>query len=300
MNIALCFCVRNCEPYLNYIFNNINRLKTNNITIFSIFIYDNCTDNTNNILKYYQSKNKNVIIRNIKNTSKYRTVRIATARNECLNIVYNELNNIHYHIAIDCDSVNIMPWNVNLIHSYLNNFDNDDWDSISFNRPDFYDIWALLFDNYKHHCWGFGNDSPTIVINMKKDIINKIKHSTSNSIDVLSAFNGFCIYKTKQFKNCYYDGLYSNVKQLITPEERIQTLNYIKQYNINASINDKCIECCEHIFYHLLAIKQGCKNKISKYNLFIHQTYIEEPPLYVQSKIDMKYIVFNKSNKKLI
>ena len=53
---------------------------------------------------------------------------------------------------IDADNVNISPWKISNITKYL---DNDDWDSLSFNRSRYYDIWALLYGNIRHHCWGY-------------------------------------------------------------------------------------------------------------------------------------------------
>ena len=51
---------------------------------------------------FYKNMNKNnVIIKKIINDASQRTVRIAKARNECLNIVYNELKDISFHIMID-------------------------------------------------------------------------------------------------------------------------------------------------------------------------------------------------------
>jgi hypothetical protein len=131
MNIALCFCVRNCEPYLINIFKNIYRLKSLlkniniNNNIFSIFIYDNCIDKSKQLLNIYQKRNNNVIVRSISNPSNHRTERIANARNACLNIVYNELNNIQYHLMIDADDICSKRWNINIITKYLYNFDND-------------------------------------------------------------------------------------------------------------------------------------------------------------------------------
>ena len=154
MNIALCFCVRDCEKHLESIFKNIELVKSLNVNVFSIFIYDNCIDNSENILNTYKNQNNNVFVRTIINTSEYRTERIANARNACLNIVYNELHDIKYHIMIDCDNVCSPKWDIQIINNYLNNFDNDNWDCISFFRKDYYDIWALMFDDFKHHCWG--------------------------------------------------------------------------------------------------------------------------------------------------
>ena len=267
INIALCFCVRNCEKYLNNIFSNIEDVKKlNNINVYSIFIYDNCEDNSEMLLKEYSNSNNNTIVRNIENKNPSRTVRIAKARNSCLQIVYNESNDISFHIMIDCDDVCINKWNIELLNNYLNNFDNDDWDCISFNRIDYYDIWALIYDDFKHHCWGFYNKSYLVVEIMGKCLTDKLNNSKTNSIEVESAFNGFCIYKTDRFKGFYYDGYYSNVKKIISDNERLKTVKMFKdKYNINVICNDNHIECCEHIFYNISAHKKGRKIKISKY-----------------------------------
>ena len=240
-NICLCFCVRNCQQYLPSIFKNIEHLKIqlhNSMNIFSIFVYDNCSDNSEHLLKEYQNKYKDsVIIRNIINDSEYRTVRIAKAINTCLEIVYNELKNISFHIMIDSDDVCSSPWNTDLINKYLNNFDNDNWDCISFNRDNYYDIWALMYDDFKHHSLGFGDqltaNTWVVVTAMQDDIVKKLNNCKSNSIEVISAFNGFCIYKTEKLKEFYYDGLYSNIKNLITDEERQKTIQALKKLNLN-------------------------------------------------------------------
>jgi len=259
MNIALCFCVRNCEPYLINIFKNIYRLKSSlenidiNIKVFSIFVYDNCNDKSKQLLEIYQKRNNNIIVRTISNPSNHRTERIANARNTCLNIVYNELNNIQYHFVIDADDICSNKWNINIIIKYLYNFDNDNWDCISFNRDNYYDIWALMFDDFKHHCFGYGDSSSKVINIMKNCIVNKIRESETNSIEVLSAFNGFAIYKTDKFKGLHYDGLYSNFKHLITDEERVKSILALKKLGLNANICNK-VECCEHLFYNISAL----------------------------------------------
>lgn len=265
MNIAICFCVRNCGAYLPDIFNNIERVRTLNVNVFSIFVYDNCTDNSEQLLKEYYEKNKEyTVLRHIENYSEHRTVRIAKARNTCLDIVYHELNNISFHIMADCDDIGAPPWNIDIINKYLHHTDNDDWDCISFNRTDYYDIWALLFDDIKHHCWGFGQQSPLVVHAMREMIMNKLSTCTTNSIEVLSAFNGFCIYNTERFKGFYYDGFYSNFKHLITDTELYYTVKAFQRFNLHVDLYET-IECCEHLFYHVSAYQKGRKIKISKY-----------------------------------
>ena len=270
-NIALCFCVRDCEPYLSSVFQNIDRMRQQltEYKIYCIFVYDNCIDNSEEILKQYQANYPDdIIVHNIPNTSALRTVRIAKARNVCLYFVYKILTDISYHFMIDCDDVCQNNWNIDIISKYLQNSENDDWDSISFNRPIYYDIWALLFDDFKHHCWGFGSESNQIINLIQMIITNKIKDSKTDTIEVLSAFNGFAIYKTERFRDIYYDGTCKSNIELITYQERNKTINILKKkYGINAQIDETGMSC-EHIFYHLLASKKNeCKIKISKHEV---------------------------------
>jgi hypothetical protein len=272
INLAFCLCVRNCEKHLTNIFKNID-LFNDKYNLFTIIVYDNCKDNSENLIKEYQTKNaNNVYISNIENTSKYRTVRIAKARNECLDIIYNKIKNIDLHIMLDADNVNDKAWNIDIINKYLNNFDNDNWDAISFNRNNYYDLWALLYDDFKHHCWGYKEKENSIKVlsYMKTEItdkLNNLKKTSNNSIRCLSAFNGFSIYKTPKFKDILYDGIYENFKSLISDKEREQTLNFVRtKIDKNLMIDESKIEHCEHLFYHLSAIKKNnCVIKISKF-----------------------------------
>jgi hypothetical protein len=52
-NIALCFCVSDCEKYLPKIFENIERVKKLNFNVYSIFIYDNCSDDSPNLIIFF-------------------------------------------------------------------------------------------------------------------------------------------------------------------------------------------------------------------------------------------------------
>jgi len=266
MNIALCFCVRDCGKYLERIFSNIELLKTFPLELYCIFVYDNCKDNSETLLKAYAQKNpKNVILKNIKNNNKARTVRIAKARNTCLDIVYNQLENIDYFIMVDSDNRCCAKWNAQVIYDHLQNIYNDDWDCISFNQKHYYDIWALMLEDFKHHAWGFGRRSKKVVLKMEEYIKKQLTTCETNSISVISAFNGFCIYNANRFKGFHYDGLYKNIRPLICDEERDATIKFVKKHiNIDVKCDDEFTECCEHLFFHLNAYKQGRKIKISK------------------------------------
>jgi hypothetical protein len=281
--VALCFPVKNCEEYLDDIFKNINKLKNyiDNVIFYCIFVYDNCTDNSEKILFDYKKKNElTTIIKKIENKSQHRTVRIANARNELLNIVYS-LDNISLHIMIDADDRSTPPWNISALKYYIiDRYKDTDWDAMTFDRSIYYDFWALLFDNFKQHCYGFSiieeNDEKKkkeilykARVIMKIKLIQKLIKEKKDSVDVISAFNGFGIYKTNRFKNIYYDGLYENVKPFFTDIDRCKTLSIFHRHGLKELIlNDDCICCCEHVFFHILSIhKNRCKIKISKFKI---------------------------------
>lgn len=274
-HIALCFCVRDCEPYLKDIFTNIDALRDQlrQTKITCIFVYDNCKDNSEQLLLSYQSQKENVLIENIVNQSRLRTVRIAKARNKCLELLH-ELQNVQYHFMIDSDDKGSRKWNLDLISTSLQD-DEDEWDCLSFNcKGVYYDCWALMFDDFKHQVWGFPNmiDCRRVEKIMLKEIKNKLKDSPSDSIDVMSAFNGFAIYKTQRFVGFHYDGECSNFVKFFTNDERTKLE---KMLSIKYGIDTKCLlepklfrhECCEHLFYHLSAYKRGRKIKISKFEI---------------------------------
>jgi hypothetical protein len=170
---------------------------------------------------------------------------------------------------IDADDVNIEKWDLEVIKKYLND---ETWDALSFNRKvsGYYDIWALAFEDYKHHCWGFIPPAQCrgICKKMADDITNKLNTlSEYELLECWSAFNGFAIYRTYKFRDIKYDGSYENIKNIINNEEREITLNKLKnELEIPyLYINENYIECCEHLYYHFSAIqKNNARIRISK------------------------------------
>jgi len=268
--VVCCLCVRNCGIYLKQIFKNLDLLSEIFTKFYVIFVYDNCNDNSEELLIKYKkrSKFKVYVIHNYNNNSQHRTFRIANSRNIGLSVIYNEIKSVDFHIMIDADNENIEKWNLDVINKYLQD---DTWDALSFNRKKFYyDIWALSFDDYKHHCWGFGNQFQSIEVckKMGGEITKKLNNLKDyDLLECWSAFNGFAIYRTDKFHNIKYDGSYKSVKNVITDEEREITLNKLRK-ELSMSylvIDEDYIECCEHIYYHLSAIqKNNARIRISK------------------------------------
>ena len=250
--MACCMTVRNCAQYLPRLFQNINRLRTlfNEFTL--IVAYDNCIDDSERLLKEFQMRSSfPVHLLKIDNPSTQRTVRIANARNACLEKL--ETLDVHTHFMIDADDVNVEPWNIRLLRYYLGR---NDWEVLTFNRKDYYDIWALMYHPFQHHCWGFYEHSHDVIPHMKKDIVSKLEHC-KEWVPCQSAFNGFGMYKTHLFKGLRYDGEYKNLHKMIPDVSRQNTLNALSSLGLPIRLDTTPYnESCEHLYYHLSAISQ--------------------------------------------
>lgn len=257
MNCCICGTVRNCGPYLDKIFENIELIGSlfQNYTI--ILYYDISDDDTLEKLKKYQLKNPRLIFYvNKSELLKYRTHRIALGRNKCLDIIREKYNDYPYFIMMDCDDKCARNININLLKYYLTIYN---WDSLSFNYPDkYYDSWALSKIPYILSCHHF-NDPSIGVRNLNKIIKKTPKKKL---IPCLSAFNGFAIYRTKKFLNCYYDGRFR--LDYIPKSLILNNIRYAGPMNFSQSKED-----CEHRHFHFQAIKKNnARIRISPLCLF--------------------------------
>jgi hypothetical protein len=100
---------------------------------------------------------------------------------------------------MDCDDICSRNIKLNLLKRCLHR---NDWDALSFNHPNgYYDTWALSKIPYVISCHHFKDAGQG-----QRLISNIIKKTPQYKlIKCLSAFNGFAIYRTKKFINCYYD-----------------------------------------------------------------------------------------------
>jgi hypothetical protein len=260
---ACCMTVRDCAPYLIQIFYNLERLKSLFQEFHLIIAYDHCMDGSETLLKAYQwYASYPVYLLPSNETCVHRTVRIANARNRCLEKL--ETLYVPFHFMIDADDVNCSRWNLSLLKSYLLR---DDWDSVSFNRKDYYDIWALMYSPFKHHCWGFSNHCREVVAFMKKDITKRLEQCYE-WFPCDSAFNGFAIYRTPLFRGIRYDGYYKNLRTLIRQEDRDLTLHALRPIGLPIVLDETFVQSCEHLYYHLLAKQRNARIYISKYTIF--------------------------------
>jgi len=262
--VFICGCVKNNSKYLNDVFKNIDNI----IRLFSdykiIIAYDESSDDSLDILHKMSEQYKMEILKcDNKNPSLYTCENICKARNTILQHIRSGENNngFNYMIFMDMDDVCAGSINTENIETMLHR--NEEWDAISFNRDDYYDIWALSLDEYVISCQHW-DEWVDVSNTMKKYIKEKLDNLNENELlDVYSAFNGFAIYKIEKFINCDYECNFQNNLSYFTE-------NVIKN---NARVLDKVIKKelvvdCEHRHFHLDAIKKnGAKIRISPLHL---------------------------------
>jgi hypothetical protein len=259
MNCCICGTVKNCGPYLNSVLKNIEKIGTLFNEYKAVLFYDNSNDNTLQILQEYAKYNSkfNLII-NETHVSDCRTIRIAYGRNKCLEFVYNNCPDYEYFIVMDMDDVSIVNIKLDILQKYLYK---DTWDCLSFNRHEYYDIWALSISPYNLSCWHY---EPNIVEIMKNDITNKLKSIQEDELlECHSAFNGFAIYRKDKFVDCSYNG---TIQLNLIPQHLIDESNTFVNnfFNSNKEPGD-----CEHRYFHLMATKKhNAKIRISPLYLF--------------------------------
>ena len=273
-NIYLCGCVKNCAPFLNKTLNHFLTIGKLFNEFKIIIAFDDSNDNSLEIINDFKKNNNNFILLHNKNKiSKDRVINICNARNSIINEI-NRLNDktYKYFIMMDMDN-RIYNKNINtdLLKKYIIN--DKEWDSLSFNLPGYYDIWALSFNPYIYSCWHYfksHRENQKYVRCVREKIIKTLNSLDDNTdlLDVYSAFNAFAIYKIDKFKNIKYDYEFNNTIKLIS-QDLIQ--ENIKNYNnIKPTPNPNKYDDCEHRYFHLNAIKiNNAKIKICKHSLFI-------------------------------
>ena len=266
---CICGPVRNCGPYLDKIFENIEKIGALFEDYAIIMYYDQSNDNTLGKLKEYQLKNSRLrFYVNKGAVSPYRTHRIAKARNFCLEKVRERYADYPFFIMMDCDEVNCKTVYTDILKKY---FDRDDWDALSFQTsPIYYDIWALSIQPYTFSYNHFFNNNAYYgkIQNYVTKLLNNLKDG--ELLQCISAFNGFAVYKTDKFKDCWYDG---RVRLDLVPKHYLlkhmkvtESPIIFKDYgNINGYYED-----CEHRAFHLQGIsKNNAKIRISPEVVFV-------------------------------
>jgi len=263
-SVIICLPILNVQKYLMSVLENVIIISKLFEKIIIIFGYDHSIDLSleiiQNFKKTQESENFHIeILINNNPMEKYRTHNLENIRNIMISCIYDKYSDYDYFIMMDTDDVCSKKINIEILRKHLLN--NDKWDSLSFNRLDYYDIWALQYYPFIFHCRGFSQSNYYVIKYMKHDITNILKiKNTDDYFSVYSAFNGLAIYKLKKFINCKYDG---KTQKYFSDDDIINMISVIKngykqlwQKNIKLSIAT-IKENCEHIGFHISAINQN-------------------------------------------
>ena len=270
MKCCICGPVRNCGPFLDKVLQNIEKIGSQFEDYEILIYYDKSTDNSLNKLKEYQAKNPRLkLYINPNLTSPFRTHRLATARNFCLEYVKTkDLNEYPFFIMMDFDDVNCKQVRPEILKKYLCT---DDWDGLSFNTtPMYYDIWALSIYPY---CFSYNHFKNTPIHNystLQSYVDNKLKNLKNGELlSCISSFNGFSIYRTSKFLNTCYDG---RVRMDLLPKKYL--MSHMIAANSHIVFKDfghikGKYEDCEHRAFHMKAINNDeAKIRITNEVLF--------------------------------
>jgi glycosyltransferase involved in cell wall biosynthesis len=269
MNCCFCGPVKNCGQYLKKVFANIERLGSLFKDYKIVIYYDTSTDNTLQVLKEYQQKNPRLLFYvNPVPTSRFRTHRIATARNFCLKYIRDNRATYPYFIMMDFDDVNCKEVNIEPLRRSLKR---EDWDGLSFNTaPYYYDIWGLSLWPF---CFSYNHfeHSYDYHVIIRDYVVKRLKMLQPGQLmQCISSFNGLSIYRTDKFLDTYYDG---RVRLDLFPKEYIQSHAKAQKskgvvYRDYGHVKGQ-YEDCEHRAFHQMARqKSGARIMISPEVLF--------------------------------
>jgi len=289
-------CVFNCNKYLENIFKNILKVRQIFNEIKVIVAYDNSYDNSletlNQLNELYNKSFSTEIIINTEKMSDYKTENITNARNSILNYIRNDNDSskYDYFIMMDFDDVCEKDLNTNILEKYLDKKYINEWDSLSFNRKDYYDIWALSIKPFFTSCWHWSIkqiDSSFVVDIMRKYIEEKLSEiNTEQLLECESAFNGFAIYRKDKFINSNYNSNVFKSHSILTHNMIIENINALNKLTGKDNVFfGKLLEDCEHRHFHLNAIKNNnVKIRISPLDLFSEEIIEESECKYVSSR----------------
>ena len=246
----ICGCVRNCEPFLPDVFQNIEKV-TNLLDDYHIVIaFDESTDNSLQMLYDLKTHfpDKITILFNNEPLDSLRIKNICAARNKVLEFMNNDVYNFEYFIMMDMDDVCATPININVLDEFFQKERDEKesgWDVLTFYRKPYYDIWALSVSPYCFSCWNFPKGEETLqqirdFLYEKIDVLDK-----DELFQVKSAFNGFAIYRRKVVVDCHYEwNIHYNMK-LLGNDLIYETSNALRQPLIRCPMDQDC----EHRFF---------------------------------------------------
>lgn len=218
--IAIVSIAKNIE----FSFSRDFEIVTNSFADFNVLkwviVESNSTDDSMEVLQKYSSEHSFVHLKIIadKNPEKPRTFHLASARNECLDILKESkiLDEVDYVVVYDLNNLN-----KSLTRESVNScFQRSDWSAVTANQDGpYYDIFALRHQHWNNgDCWQMYK----YLLNLNPKRFKFIWDSAlwnavyskmiridkkSEWIRVESAFGGVAIYKSEAIRDARYVGV---------------------------------------------------------------------------------------------
>jgi glycosyltransferase involved in cell wall biosynthesis len=248
--------VQNCADHLASVFKNIESISKLFSEVAYVFIENDSTDNTKQMLKDWGSDKSNFHLISLDglNAIPIRTIRLEMARNAYIETIkyYDDLQGFDYLAVLDMDDVGTYPMDKSQVSNAIEFLNASSIRAAVFANQigTYYDMWALrvipqcpddIWEdvlNYaiKNTC----SDEVAFAQTFAKRVFS-IKES-SEPIKVDSAFGGFGIYKMRYILN--NPNPYLGYKTKIVPLDD-GTLCYAKW------------QICEHVHFHAGIKSQG-------------------------------------------
>jgi hypothetical protein len=205
---------------------------------------------TSNLFK--QLNDSRIVVTEGSDKSHLRTHRLAYGRNMLMGSVAKHVKERKDNVdevfvaVMDLDDVNTHPFRKYVFEAAMNLYRS--WDVVSFNRYDYYDVWALRYERYNFNLWT-SVDAFALCDIIGRDIKSELERCNSALYPVYSAFNGFGIYKYNYTQGCHYIGSYR--------------------------IGDKTVADCEHVPFHkCITEKHNARIMIYTESLFDNYTKV--------------------------
>lgn len=239
--------VRNCSQYLPSVFENIKRIGNLFSDYSCVFVENDSTDNSLEILENSKQvlRNVNVVsLGNLVNRIPSRTMRIAEARN--VGVMFCEENGIfdthEYYVSINMDNANSDPISEEDFLSCFK-YDVDSWGMMTANQINYFDIWCLRCKDWvEDDCWHKIHTKPPFMTYEeahKIHVRSKFLQIPKNYglIEVDAAYGGLSLCKSSLVKGSRHRG----TDEFFTREEcdLVNFCNDIRKKNGKIFINSE-------------------------------------------------------------
>ena len=244
-------CARDCSPHLPLVLENISRIATLFDETAFVFAENDSIDDTRDRLQSFIRDRPNaqvLALDGLVQSEPVRTVRIAAARNACLDHARANYGGYDWFIMMDLDAVNRGPIDLGYVRQTLKFLTKDPKRCAAFANAHgfYYDIWALRHPTLcPRDVWEDELDAVLLGLSDEQACRQAVAGRVFSidpalrPIKVDSAFGGLAIYKLRQImrSTARYDGVRSKTVSLPAPEG-------------GEPVTTHSMQLCEHVPFH--------------------------------------------------